>query len=57
MTHNTSSEARCKKSFLVVKMTISICVNRKLLRIKSTTKQENNRTWKDHFFLISIFRP
>ena len=33
-----------KKYFLVVKMTLSICMNRKLLRMKLTTKQENNRT-------------
>jgi len=38
-------------------MTIPICVNRNLLRIKSTTKQENNRTLKRTVFLINMFRP
>jgi len=44
MTYNKNNNARCKKYFLVVKVTISICVNRKLHRMKSTTKRENNRT-------------
>ena len=51
MTHN--NKARCKKYVLVTKMTISIWVNRKLLRIKSTTKPENNRTLKRTVFSYS----
>jgi len=50
ITYNKNSEARCKKYLLVVKKTISICVNRKLLRKKSTTKQKNNRSLKRTVF-------
>ena len=39
-------KVRYKKYYLFFKMIISICVNRKLLRLKSTSKQENNRTLK-----------
>ena len=46
MTYIKNNKARCKKCFSVVKITISLCVNRELLRMKSTTKQENNRTLK-----------
>ena len=46
MKRNKNNKARCKKLLLVVKMTISICVNRKLLRMKSTIKQESNQTLK-----------
>jgi len=46
MTYDKNNNARCKKYLLVVKVTVSICVHRKLLRMKSTTKQENNRTSK-----------
>jgi len=57
MTHNKNNKARCKKSFLVIKMIISICVNRNLLRVKST----KNRKWmelsKKQFFFIYMFRP
>ena len=31
MTHNKNIQACCKKLFVVVKMTVSICVKRKLL--------------------------
>jgi len=44
--YNKNNKAQCKKYFLVVEITISICVNRKLLRMKSTTKQEHNQTLK-----------
>ena len=48
--HNKNNKARCKKYFLLVKTTIPICVNRKLLRMKSTAKQENNwNFWKKSF--------
>jgi len=50
MTLNKNDKSRCKKYFLVGMMTISICVNRKLLRMKSTKKQENNRTLKRRVF-------
>jgi len=50
MTYNNNNKARSKKYFLFVKVIISICVNRKLLRMKSTTKQENNRTLKRSAF-------
>jgi len=39
-----NNKAWCKKSFLIIKVTISICVNRKLIRMKPTTNHENNRT-------------
>jgi len=45
MTHNKNNKAQCKKYFLIAKMTILICVNRKLRGMK-TKKQENNRTLK-----------
>jgi len=32
-------------------MTIPICVNKKLLRIKSMAKQENNRNFKKNSFI------
>jgi len=54
MVYNKNNKARCKTYFLVVKMTISTCVNRKLLRMKSTTKQENNGTFKSTFKKILI---
>ena len=39
-------------------MTISICVNRKLLRMKSTAKQENNRNFKKNSYIPkNMFRP
>jgi len=57
MIHNKCNKERYKKSFLVVKMTISICVNRKLLRMKSTAKQEKNQTSKRTVFLICMFKP
>jgi len=41
MTYDKNNKARCKEFFLVVMMTISLCVNRKLLRMQLTTKQEN----------------
>ena len=50
MTHNMNNKARCKKPFSVVKMTISICVNRKHFRMKSTTKQENKWSLKRTVF-------
>ena len=53
-THNENNKARCKKYFLVVKMTIPICVNRKLLRMKSTTKQEKNRNFKKNSYIPLI---
>jgi len=34
ITHNENNKPCCKKPFVVVKTTISICVNRELLRIK-----------------------
>jgi len=40
--------------FLVVKMTISICVIRKLLGMKSTTKQKNNQTCFSSFLCYSL---
>jgi len=41
MTHNNkNNKARWRKSFLIVKMTIAIFVNRKLLRIKTMKKTE-----------------
>jgi len=40
--------------FLVVKTTISICVIRKLLGMKSTTKQKNNRTFFSSFLCYSL---
>ena len=40
--------------FLVRQMTIPICVNRKLLRMKSTAKQENNRNFEKNRFLLLI---
>jgi len=36
-------------------MTIPICVNRKLLRMKSTAKQENNRNFEKNSFFSLIF--
>ena len=45
-------KVRCKKYFIVVKMTISICVNRKLFGMKSTKK--GNRTLKRTFFFSLI---
>jgi len=42
------------ENFLGVKTTISICVNKKLLRMKSTTKQENNQTLKRTVFFIYV---
>jgi len=57
MTHNKKNKARRKKSYLVVKMTISICLNKKFLRVKSTTKQENNRTLKRTVFIFYVFTP
>jgi len=35
-------------------MTIPICVNRKLLRMKSTTKQEKNRNFKKNSYIPLI---
>jgi len=35
-------------------MTIPICVNRKLLRMKSTTKQEKNRNFKKNSYISLI---
>jgi len=35
-------------------MTIPICVNRKLLRMKSTAKQENNRNFEKNIFFSLI---
>jgi len=43
-THNPNNNARCKKSFLAVEMTIPMRVNRQLLRIKLKIKQEITRT-------------
>ena len=40
--------------FLFVKMTILMCVNRKLLRMKSTAIQENNRNFKKNSFIPKI---
>jgi len=57
MTHDKDNKARCKKCFLVVKMTNSICVNRKLLRMKSTKKQENNRTLERTVFSLICSGP
>jgi len=50
MTNNKNNKAQCKKYFLFFKMIISICVNRKLPRMKSTTKGENNRIFKRTVF-------
>ena len=39
-------------------MTILMCVNRKLLRMKSTAIQENNRNFKKNSFIPKhMFRP
>ena len=56
MTHK-NNKARCKK--LVVKMTISTCVNRKRLRRKWTTKLETKLGFTEQVFtdLINMFRP
>ena len=54
-TYNENNKARCKKYFLFVKMTIPKCVNRELLRMKSTAKQENNRDFeKNSRFIPNI---
>jgi len=51
-------KARCKKYFLVVKMTIPICVNRKFLIMKPTAKQENTRNFKKNSYIPqNMFRP
>ena len=57
-TYSENNKARCKNYFLFVKMTMPICVNRKLLRMKSTAIQENNRNFKKNSFIPkNMFRP
>jgi len=47
---NKNKKSRCMKPFLFTKMTISMCVSRKLLRMKSMMKQ-----WKKSKFHTSSF--
>jgi len=57
-TYSENNKARCKKYFLFVKMTMPICVSRKLLRMKSTAIQENNSNFKKNSFIPqNMFRP
>jgi len=57
-TYSENNKARCKKYFLFVKMTMPICVNRKLLRMKSTAIQEINSNFKKNSYIPNnMFRP